>query len=111
MPIYNIPPRSTGPVPSLPPGIERKGWWYSTPTGGRCNGTSISKQESSCTWSRDPFVRIVWEEDLVATGYDFSPIGCAVWVCLPDAAAQASQMIDNNAIALRKAVDALPLPS
>ena len=54
---------------------------------------------------------LVWEEDLRQAGYDFSPLGCAVWVCIPggEAARQAAKMIASNAAALAKAFQALPL--
>jgi hypothetical protein len=52
---------------------------------------------------------MVWADDLKQAGYDFSPLGCAVWVCLPGEAQVAAAMIAKNAVALGKAFEALPI--
>eukprot|EP00038_Savillea_parva_P000879 m.3922 g.3922 ORF g.3922 m.3922 type:complete len:512 (-) comp1030_c0_seq1:65-1600(-) len=108
-PIYNTPPVSTAPVPTVPPGTTQRGWWYSTPSAGRCNQTAQQPHNGGCTWSRDPLVRLVWPGDLRLVGYDFSTLACNVWTCLPDDAQRAAAMIEANSRALRRAVDALPL--
>jgi hypothetical protein len=52
---------------------------------------------------------MVWADDLKRAGYDFSPLGCAVWVCLPGEAQVAAKMIAKNAAALANAFEALPI--
>jgi hypothetical protein len=126
LPIYDAPPEQTFPYNHLPEGLKRKGWWYSTPIAGRCNETSKSNNGSGaserasasdtqlalgagCSWSRSDFVVMVWADDLKRAGYDFSPLGCAVWVCLPGEAQVAAKMIAKNAAALANAFEALPI--
>jgi hypothetical protein len=123
LPIFDVPPAQTSPYDHLPEGVTRKGWWYSTPIAGRCNGTTPhasssaegesdirqGAQGASCSWSRSKFVTMVWADDLKQAGYDFSPLGCAVWVCLPGEAQAAAAMIAKNAVALGKAFEALPI--
>jgi hypothetical protein len=106
LPIYNTPPTQTFPYKTLPAGVTQKGWWYSTPVSGRCNSTGAT----ACSWRPSKFVAMVWADDLEQAGYDFSPLGCAIWVCLPgEAAAAAAAMIARNAVALARAFAALPL--
>lgn len=126
LPIYDVPPEQTFPYDHLPAGVTRKGWWFSTPIAGRCNDTSEATHSSGagerdtavnangglgvgCSWSRSKFVTMVWADDLKRVGYDFSPLGCAVWVCLPGEAEVAARMIAQNAAALAKAFEALPI--
>eukprot|EP01043_Picozoa_sp_COSAG02_P057290 COSAG02_NODE_6928_length_3283_cov_5.530151_3_plen_454_part_00 len=130
LPIYDVPPEQTFPYNHLPAGVKRKGWWYSTPIAGRCNETIKPNNGSStgvhdgasrhtegaqgdlgvdCSWSRSKFVVMVWAEDLKRAGYDFSPLGCAIWVCLPGEAQVAAKMIARNTAALQNAFAALPI--
>jgi hypothetical protein len=111
--MYDVPLTPTAILfPAVPAGVNQRGWWFSTPAGGLCNGTSTASSDErgrGCTWSRDPLVRLIWTDDLRAAGFDFSHVECNEWVCSTAAVKRATAMIAANAEALRRAVNALPL--